>query len=236
MGLVLSVTALLLCGCSQSERAGTTGPTHEPVLTWAVAPALNFSGNAAFDPVQVADLMASELTSVPGLGVIGPNRVLAILVEQGVMRIQSPEHALQVSERLGADAIVVFAITEYEPYTPVVAMAAQVYSRQDRPPVLDPVAASRMARPFPVPDRRDALRPVAQVQRVFNAEHNEIQRDVECYAESRDAIDSPYGWRKYLKSQQLYLRFCCYAVAGELMAQQGRVPAVAMAGFKECEP
>jgi hypothetical protein len=166
---------------------------------------------------------------VPGLGVIGPNRVLAILIEQGVVRVQSPEHALQVCERLGADAIVVFAITEYDPYTPVVGMAAQTYARQGMPQVLDPVAASRMARPFPVPDRRDALRPVAQVQRVFNAEHEETQRDVECYAETRDAKDSPYGWRKYLKSQQLYLRFCCYAVADELMAQQGRGPAMAMA-------
>ncbi len=211
--------------------------SYEPATLVAVAPALNFTGADEFDPVAVADLMSSEMSSIPGLGVIGPNRVMAILVEQGARRIQSPEHALQIAERVGAESILVFAITEYDAYTPVVGLAAQLYAKQPGAPYLDPVAASRMARPFPVPDRQDTLIPVAQVQRVFNAEHDDIRRDVKTYAKSREAKDSPYGWEKYLKSQQLYLRFCCYAVADELMQQQGRGAVMALAAdAEEYEP
>jgi hypothetical protein len=47
------------------------------------------------------------------------------------------------------------------------------------------------------------------------------------YADTRDADDSPYRWRKYLASQERYLRFCCFTVAGELMEQQQDMPMVA---------
>ena len=186
----------------------------------AVAPALNFSGSPDFDPVKVADLMVSELASFEGVGTIGVSRVLAILAEQGVDQIQSPEHALDLCDRLGADSILVFAVTEYDAYTPVVGMAAQMYGRQSAGPGLDPVATSRMARPFPVPRRADAARPQAQIQRVFNGAHEVVQRHVRRYVELRGADEGPYGWRKYLVSQERYLRFCCFAAARALMMQQ----------------
>jgi hypothetical protein len=58
----------------------------------AVAPALNFSGSPAFDPVKVADLMASELAGIPGVGVIGVSRVLAVMRDQGVEHGAMPNH------------------------------------------------------------------------------------------------------------------------------------------------
>jgi len=202
-------------------------PGFPPGTRVAVAPALNFSGSADFDPAKVADLMASELSSVPGAGVIGVSRVLAILAEQGVDRIQSPDHALDVCDRLGADAILVFAITEYDAYTPVVGLAAQLYGPRPGGVALDPVAASRTARPFPVARGAEATRPWAQVQRVFNGAHEAVQRDVRRYADSRGADESPYGWRRCLASQEWYLRYCCFTVARGLMAQQTDDQAVA---------
>ena len=190
----------------------------------AVAPALNHSGSAEFDPVKVGDLMASELSGLEGVKVVGVNRVLAVLAEQGDVRIRSPEHALDVCERLGVDAILVFAVTEYDPYTPVVGLAAQIYGPwQAEGPQggLDPVAASRAARPFPVPaGLRRASGPQAQVQRTFNAAHEAVQRDVQRYAHSRSANTGPLGWKQYLASQEAYLRYCCFSVARELMSQR----------------
>jgi len=226
----------LLLGCSQSrdqQEAEQVGPTP-PGTRIAVAPALNFSGSCDFDPVKVADLMASELSSLPGLGVIGVNRVLAILAEQGVDRIQSPEHALAVCDRLGAHGMLVFAITEYDSYKPVVGMAAQLYGPHPPGPALDPVAASRMARPFPVPATAEATRPWAQLQRVFNGSHQAVQREVRRYAEPRGEDDSPYGWRRYLVSQTEFLRYCCFTVADGLMRQQQESDAAAgLAAAKE---
>lgn len=207
-------------GCSQtSENKESRFVYCPPGITVAVAPALNFSGSSAFDGVKVADLMASELTQVSGVGVVGVNRVLAVLAEQGTVQIQSPHHAVMVCERIGADAILVFAITEYDPYRPIVGVAAQLYGRRTAGKSLDPVAASRMARPFPVAPDAEASRPWAEVQRTFNGVHKDVQDLVEDFAERRSGDESPYGWRKYLASQELYLRFCCYTVAADLMSQ-----------------
>ena len=120
------------------------------------------------------------------------------------------------------DAILVFAITEYDAYTPVVGLAAQVYGpwRAGTPGGLDPVAASRAARPFPVPHGFGGIRPQAQVQRTFNAAHAAVQRDVQRYAHSRSSHAGPLGWKRYLASQEAYLRYCCFSVARELMSQR----------------
>jgi hypothetical protein len=208
------------CDADQQKEGVERLPQFPDGIRVAVAPALNFSGSLDFDPVQVADAMASELAGFEGVGVIGVNRVLAILAEQGVDRIQSPQHALDVCDRLGADAILVFAITEYDAYTPVVGIAAQLYGPQPPGPMLDPVTASRMARPFPVAPSGKADRPQAQCQRVFHGAHRAIQDDVRRYADGRSAEGSPYGWRKYLASQTWYLRYCSHRVAQDLLLQR----------------
>ena len=220
----ISIVTLLcsgLVGCSSAEERQRIEwvTSLPPGTTVAVAPAMNASGSSAFDVVQVADLMASELSDVPDVGVIGVNRVLAILAEQGVDQVQSPEHALDLCDRLGADAILVFAITEYDAYTPVVAIAAQLYGKRPAQPALDPVAASRMARPFAVAPRSEATRPWAQAQRTFNAAHESVHQDVRDYAKTRGGDESPYGWRKYLASQERYLRYCCFSIARELVQE-----------------
>lgn len=206
-------------GCSQEKRPRcmVVMPSLPPGTSIAVAPPINASGTVDIDVIKVADLMASELTSFPGIGVIGVNRVLAVLAEQGVTQVVSAEHALAICDRLGADAILVFAITEYNAYTPVVGLVAELYGRDVHGTAVDPVAASRMARPVSMPAESRGRRPWAQVQRTFNAEHEAIQDEVKEYAECRDAKRTPFGWRKYLASQEYYLRYCCFSVARELV-------------------
>jgi len=225
---LLITLAMSWAGCS-ATRPPVTEEAAEPVLCLpeevrvAVAPALNHSGGAEFDPAKVGDLMASELSGLEGVKVVGVSRVLAVLAEQGDVRIRSPEHALDVCERLGVDAILVFAVTEYDAYTPVVGLAAQLYGPwrpAEQQGELDPVAASRAARPFPVPQGFGGIRPQAQVQRTFNAAHEAVQREVQRYAHSRSATTGPLGWKRHLVSQEGYLRYCCFSVARELLLQR----------------
>jgi hypothetical protein len=184
----------------------------------AVCPALNYSGNTTFDPVIVGDLMASELSTLPGVGVIGVSRVAAILAEQNLARIQSPQHALQVCSRLGADAILVFAVTEYDPYTPVVGITAQLYSLHGRQETLGlPPPGSEPGVPTTAPAGGLPIRPVAECQRLFNATHERVRNAVREYADKRREGDSPYDWQKYVASQEWYLRFCCYTVVRDLL-------------------
>jgi hypothetical protein len=191
-------------------------------MTIAVAPALNFSGSADFDPDVVADLMASELGYVEGITVIPVSRVLAVLARQGCAEVKSPGHALEIGEQLGADAVLVFAVTEYDPYhPPTVGIAAQLYGqvpRSSQEGGLDPVLVSRQARPFAEATPGAALPGlIAQAQRTFNASHEFVVRQVRCFAKRRNAGKSPYGWRLYLVSQREYLRYCCSTIVEALL-------------------
>lgn len=230
-GRVFSILPLVLVcgwiGCSAQQPVRDVAAEPELYLPEevqvAVAPALNHSGSPEFDPAKVGDLMASELSGLGGVKVVGVSRVLAVLAEHGDVRIRSPEHALDVCERLGVDGILVFAVTEYDPYTPVVGLAAQIYGpwrARGLQGGLDAVAASRAARPFPVPEAFGGIRPQAQVQQTFNAAHEAVQRDVQRYAHSRSADAGPLGWKRYLASQENYLRYCCFNIARDLMSQR----------------
>jgi len=218
-------------GCTQPE------PAAKPVwrdasfapLTVAVAPALNFSGSTDFDPQRVADLMASELGHVEGTAVIPVSRVLAVLARQGRSEVESPEHALEVCRQLGADAILVFAVTEYDPYNPpIIGITAQLYGPVlDRGAAMSPYPGSGGASPSTMPaasQPSEPIRPLVSVQRVFNAAHDDVVQQVRRFAQDRRADGGPYGWRLYLVSQEHYLRFCCAAVLEELVGA-GAMPA-----------
>lgn len=214
-GFRLLVAMLLLAclGCSQRNRANVPAP---PPRVVAVAPVLNLSGTEDFDPLKLTDLIASEFVSFDNVAVIPVNLTLAELERHGMVAVETPEDALELARALGADATVVTAVTEYNPYyPPVVGMVMQWYGV--RPSTsgtrLDPVTASRLAAdlPWQLSDGGGAA-PLRQVQCVFNASHDGVLKDVRRYAERRSGEKSPYGWRKYLRSQELYVRYCGWAM------------------------
>ena len=219
--LLAAAVWMMAAGCSQQEPM-VVDPARVPnrwlgPMTIAVAPALNFSGSADFDRNAVADLMASELGHVDGITVIPVSRVLAVLARQGRSEVASPRHALEIREQLGADAVLVFAVTEYDPYEPpVVGLAAQLYGlapRSGQEGGFDPVLVARQARP-PVAPARDVSFPglISEAQRTFDASHQYVVEQVKRFARRRGTTESPYRWRLYLVSQQDYLRFCCSTI------------------------
>jgi hypothetical protein len=164
--------------------------------------------------------MASELSYAEGVNVIPVSRVLAALADQGRQRVESPGHALELARIVGADAILVFAITEYDPYEPpVVGIAAQLYGQLPgaRTTRFDPVADPRRPSPRLASAARSPLTPLAQAERVYDASHQWVSAEVKRFAQRRSADKSPFGWRKYLASQQHYLRFCCHQTVRSLI-------------------
>lgn len=222
-GSAILLAVVVLAGCSQKreEPVAAVAPYGEPIAI-AVAPALNFSNAPQVDPLRIGDLMASELSQWGGVNVIGVNRVMAVLSRDGRQSVESPAHALDICRKIGADAILVFSVEEFDPYAPpVVRLSAQLYGPQPRGAGFDPVTTSRQSRPFETsPSMADELRPWSQMQKTWNAGHETIQREVERYGRSRDAERSPMGWRKYLASQELFMRFCCYSAIQELMVRE----------------
>ena len=219
---VLLAGTVWIGGCHRGSRIEPVSIANSRLgpMTIAVAPALNLSGSMDFDPDRFADLMASELSYADGIAVIPVSRVLGVLAVQGLDRVESPGHAWELAKLLGADAILVFAVTEYDPYDPPsIGISAQLYGARPRAGsgALDPVALSRQAGLASArqPGRPDRL--LAQVHRVFDASHDSVVADVRRFARRRRADESPYGWRQYVVSQRYYIRYCCHAMIRTLL-------------------
>lgn len=214
----------MLClpwGCDRKDAAKSMMNRYPECSTYAVAPVLNFSGQFDLDPVRAADLLASELGEVQGITVLPVNRVVAYLAMQGKQQIESPVHAVQVARAIGADAMLVGGITEYDPYTPIVGLALQIYTvSSSLPPPVDAVAASRDARLAGLPTAPAGPSPAGQVQRVYNARHDEVVQAVKTYAKPRSEGESPFGWREYLNVQTSFLRFCWHDALERLLLQE----------------
>lgn len=218
MGLCLVAAA----GCHQPrasvERVVIANP-WPGTMTVAVAPAINLSGSGDFDPDRFADVMARELGYGERIAVVPVSRVLAVLSAQQKSGVESPEHALELVRLLGVDAILVFSVTDYDPYDPPsIGITGQLYG--SRPDLglggLDPVALSREASSgAPRASRAPGL--LAQSQQVFDAAHESVVNEVRRFAEKRGAGRSAYGWRAYLVSQEGFIEYCCHAIIESLL-------------------
>lgn len=201
-----------LTGCAHEKRE----PKFAQPRVVVVAPVLNLSGSQDFDALRLTDLIASEFLSYENVAVIPVNRTLAELATRGRTTVESPAEAVELAQALDADATVVTAVTEYDPYDPpIVGMIMQWYPANPGGGTTDlnPVLASRMAsNPQPQRSAEAAALPRWQVQRVFNAAREEIRREVQEYADRNEEHSSPYGWQRYTKSQELFLRYCGWAL------------------------
>ena len=52
---------------------------------------------------------------------------------------------------------------------------------------------------------------LAQVQRVFDAAHEDVMQDVHRFARERNTNQNPFGAKRYVVSQQHYIQYCCHA-------------------------
>jgi hypothetical protein len=216
MAAFAAFTASTLIGCTQqSDRqaeARRDRPHADTVIV--LAPVLNLSDHASLDPLQLTDIMAAEMQDFPGVAVVPVNLTLAALERLGLGQVETPQEAELLAREFDADATVVAAITEYDPYVPPrVGLVLQWYSapRAAEAAFLDPVLASREPTGGQHALSIDDRGPVFQVQQVFNAAANDVQRDVQAYAARRAGAQSPYGWRLYVESQKQFVRYCAWS-------------------------
>ncbi|MEK6674205.1 MAG: hypothetical protein AABZ47_00955 [Planctomycetota bacterium] len=227
LGWVALVFTLCSSGtCSKTKQVEQSSGWRAALRasTVAVAPAVNLSGSLDFDRNRFADLMAIELTEAEGVTVIPVSRVIAVLSGQGRETVGSPQQVAELGELLQADAVLVFAVTAYEPYQPpVIGISAQLYGRAQA----RAVSSSDTRTAFRQQHAGDSNGPdswglLAQTQRVFHGGDDSVRKEVQRYAKTRTAEGSPYGWRKFFVSQQDYIRFCCFSVIGALLEDAQR--------------
>lgn len=219
---LLFATAFAGCG-PESKPYGTEAQVFLPGKqrqVWAVAPAVNLSGQQV-DPLIQADDLFQQLQQVHGLTVIPVNRTAEVFAALHLSKIESPEQAALVCEQLGCDALVVPTVTIYDPYDPPKLGAALNLFRKDKttaPPNVDVHELSREATPPPtavLPAPQQAA--FKQTVGMFDATNGTVREKLNSYADGRHDPVGPLGTREYLLNMDRYSGFVYHELIGDLL-------------------
>ncbi len=222
-GLLLwAIAGLCGCGGRAAPEYGVERPLALPGYqrqTWAVAPAVNLSGQKAVDPLTQADVLYMQLQQVAGLTVIPVNRVVDVYTSLRVDQLKSEEQAQLMCELLDCDAIVVATVTAYDPFDPPKMGAALQLFRRGEKRLLsnaDPRELIRRA----APTTRGATPPPAgfiQVVGMFDAANGSTRAELMRYAAGRNDPTGPLRERVYLVEMDRYAGFVYHSLISEVL-------------------
>lgn len=234
--LALLMGSLELTGCTQpppqygvEQKLILVGSRRQ---TWAVAPAVNVSGQREVDPILQADLLYQQLQQVRGLTVIPVNRVAEVFASLHIEQVRSEEEAALVCEVLGCDGLLVPTVTIYDPFAPPKLGGSLTLMRRQRTAganaanaakidVRELVRESREAdlqesRGSPaVPEPSEAF---VQVVGMYDAANGSVRDAVLAYAEGRNDPLGPYGAKEYLVSMDRYCGFVYHELIANLLS------------------
>ena len=93
MAFAIPAALAAVPGCSKPPQYGVEHVLLFPGQkgqVWAVAPAVNLSGQREVDPLLQSDLLFQQLQEVRGLTVIPVNRVVEVYAALRIEQVQSP--------------------------------------------------------------------------------------------------------------------------------------------------
>jgi hypothetical protein len=226
----IGVAVVLFCvavGCSMLAATKPYGEedqlflpgTHRQV--WAIAPALNLSGEDSMDPLLQSDLVYQELQKVHGLTVIPVDRVVEVYAAMRIGKVHSAREAQDVCRLLGCDGLVVPTVTAYDPYDPPKFGASiQLFVTPgsfQRLPKLDPRVLEQSPTAVTLPVMPDANGNMAQVVEMYDASDGTVREAVKEYAKGRTDPNGPLGEDEIIVSMDRYCAFGYHELLGELL-------------------
>ncbi len=230
---ILVLLASQLAGCEAAEKPyGVEQRLTLPVSreqVWAVAPAINLSGETGIDPLLQADVLFAQLQTVRGIRAVPVNRVAEAYAALGIAGVASPEQAQEVCAMLGVDALVVPTVTLYDPYDPpTMGASLQIFAASGVPlragfvPGAETVRdLTRQARPaadeLGLASPEVARGQFLQQAGVFDASHGSVRRAASAYAQGRSDPNAPGGDRTILLVMDQYAGFVYHVLLSQLM-------------------
>jgi hypothetical protein len=222
--VLLTLIGLLITGCSEAKKPyGVEGqlsvPGHQR-QSWAVAPALNLSGQHGVDPLLQADIVYQQLQEVHGLTVVPVNRVAEIYASMRIEKVQTADQASLVCDLLGVDALVVPTVTAYDPYDPPkMGASLQIFTRATSGMKTDGVDPRELSRSGAGEPGRamPAANGVRQAVGMFDATNGSVRAALYRYAAGRSDPEGPLGSKEYLVSMDRYCGFVYHELICDLM-------------------
>jgi hypothetical protein len=214
---VVAVAAVWIAagGCEEPSRPyGTETRLHlnAPVRqVWAIAPAVNLSGQRDVDPLLQADCVYEQLQQIDGVTIVPVNRVVEVYAGMKIDGVKSPEQAAQVCHLLHCDALIVPTVTAYDPYNPPkLGAALQLFQAT-------PEGNGGVDKPAAV---------FFQAVGMYDAANGSVRAQVLHYAAGRNDPKSPLGAREYLENMDRYCGFVYDQLAADLLKQLNVQPPV----------
>ena len=213
--LVLAALALSACAPPESFRYKSY-----PAYPWsgletvAVLPVWNQT-RVPFDGLEFGNILASELAKFEGVRIIRP-----ILL--GNPEFKTADDVIKFGRSIKVDAILVCAITDYDPYNPpkiaVSVQCLRVSGRKMAGGDIDELTRSASWRKGPLAlSRNHAGNFVAQFETVYDAHEERIRREVLAYAQAQEEGDTPFqGDREFLSVQTRYFQFVSNQLINQL--------------------
>jgi len=222
------VTALAAAGCTDRPpeygREQTKSLQTKRRQVWAIAPALNLSGERGVDPLLQADLLFQQLQQVRGVTAIPVNRVVEAYVAMRIDRISTPEQAALVCEVLGCDGLIVPTVTIFDPYNPPkfggslqLFVKPGTFARASAAEV-DPRELAHRATPKQVEPAPVGSADVVQVVGMFDAVNGTVRDRLAAYAAGRNDPVGPLGQKEYYVKMDRYCGFAYSELIEQLIA------------------
>lgn len=244
--VMLIVAVLLISGCQWLQQG--TEPLacpYEQRRVLAITPLVNESGNSSGDGLVLADHLARQLENVPNVDVLPVNRTLEVMDALGLHRVNSYTAAMQISQTLGVDGLIVGSIMGYDPYDPPkIALVIELYSN---PSSERPVAsldirqlrktASGQSSVSKVSSLSGETGPVNIVSYFFDAADPHVRNALQRYAQGRGVDKIEYGWPRHLAglsrshettvhlhriNMDLFSQFVCQQMSWKLMQAESQ--------------
>jgi hypothetical protein len=187
---------------------------------WAIAPAINISGESQIDPLLQSDLVYQEMQKIHGLTVIPVDRVVEVYVSLKIDKIQNEQQAYAICKALGCDGLVVPTVTAYDPYDPPKFGASlQLFTKPGtfgRMPKLDLHALEQSATTTALPPMPETHN-MAQVVEIYDAADGTVRARVSAYSEGRTDPNGPLGVNEITESMDRYCAFGYHELLNELL-------------------
>jgi hypothetical protein len=236
----LMLVLALLAGCGQPAVPygveSKVSVSSSRGTTWAVAPMVNLSGQQTIDPLLHADMVFQQLQQIEGITAIPVDRVVGVFVATGIEQVQTPEQAAIVCELLGADALLVPAVTAWDPYNPPKMGATLTLFSKPGAFVMDTsVDPAELVRRASLPSQAGpsgggaiANEGVVQAVGMFDAADGSVREAVLRHANGRSDPLGPWGPREYFVNSEKYATFVYRQLTRKLLEQvYQRVPTAA---------
>jgi hypothetical protein len=191
---------------------------------WAIAPAINLSGQKGVDAILQADLLFEQMQQIHGLTLVPVNRAVEVMAGLKIEKVQSSEQAAVICDALGCDALVVPTVSVYDPYDPPkLGASLQVFAKPTgfmRPKNVDVRELSRAAAPpedssLPTPADKSFIQAVG----IFDASNGSVRDAIADYARGRNDPLGPMGQKEYFSSMDRYCGFVYNALTVDLLKQ-----------------